>query len=76
MTTAIHTHEELTTKEDVDERSENLESAFTSNMAQLNSAIASLNDILLRLTKLEEGQRRIIGILKRIERQTSRESGF
>ena len=83
MTTAAHTHEELTTKKDVDEgcddqeqRKRNMDLAFTSCMDQLNIVIASLNDVLLRVTKLEEGQRQIIGILKRIERQTSRVSGF
>ncbi len=82
MTAATHTHEELATKKDVDERfdnldqrTKNLELVFTSNMAQLNSAIASLNDILVRLTKLEEGQRQIICTLKRIERQIRREPG-
>lgn len=84
MTIVGCTHEELATKENVDERFDNLEqcmknpeSAFTSNMAELDRAIASLNDILARLTKFEEGQRQIICILERIERQTSRdEIGF
>ena len=83
MATGTHTHEELATKKGVDWRFDNpeqhmtnLELAFTSNMARLNSAIASLDDILVRLTNFEEGQRQIIDILHRIERQTNRDIGF
>ncbi len=87
MTTATHTHEELATKKDVDERFDRLEERLaesdykhTQNYAQLSNSFVSMLNVMTSLTervgKLEENQRVMIEILERIEKSTSRGMGF
>lgn len=87
MTTATHTHEELATKKDVDERFDRLEEKLaesdykhTQNYAQLSNSFVSMLNVMTSLTervgKLEENQRVMIEMLERIDKSTSRDFGF
>ena len=87
MTTAAHTHEELATKKDVDERFDRLEERLaesdykhTQNYAQLSNSFVSMLNVMTSLTermgKVEENQRVMLEVLERIEKSTSRDIGF
>ena len=90
MVTSTHTHEELATKKDVDERFDRVEARLDRleeridrmevRLDHLTSSLASLLNAYLglndRLTAVEENQRTMIQMLERIENSTNRQIGF
>ena len=83
MTVATHTHEELATKNGVHARFDRIEERLDrveDTLVHLTNSIASILNVLTslneRLTALEDNQRKMMGMLERIEASTERQIGF